>query len=27
MHRWVDPRSFAYNIEGSDRSSLVVTRV
>jgi hypothetical protein len=27
MHRWDDPRSFAYNIKGSDRSSLVVTRV
>jgi 8-oxo-dGTP diphosphatase len=25
--RWVEPRSFAYRIEGSDRSSLVVTRV
>ena len=27
QHRWDDPRSFDYAIEGSDRSSLVVTRV
>ena len=27
LHRWVDPRSFVYHIEGSDRSSLSVTRV
>ena len=26
-HRWVDPRLFVYDIAGSDRSSLVVTRV
>jgi 8-oxo-dGTP diphosphatase len=27
LHRWVDPRTFSYMIEGSDRSSLVVTRM
>lgn len=27
VHRWVDPRLFSYVIEGSERSSLVVTRL
>jgi len=27
LHRWVSPRRFDYTITGSDRSSIVVTRV
>lgn len=27
LHRWPEPQSFTYRIEGTDRSSLVVTRV